>query len=431
MNNPQNRLGPIRLAPGVRIGHALSFVSVAMASISLLIFLSFMQPYLLYGQINVPHDMLGRLTGNLSVMQELIVLAGAGPLGALSDRVGRPNIFAAGLLIISVSLLLLSTVTSITFLVAARVVFACGWAAITATLATVAADYPDNTARGKFLSVLLITQQIAILVLVANGAAKLPHLLAAHGMGKIEAGQITFRAAALFGLLSAALAYTGLRRPTAPASIAKTPILGALKQIAAHARAEPRFLIVLAVAFVARGDAAIMGAFLSLWAVKTATAAGLSQPAALAAAGHLLSAVTISGMATALLIGWLADRIDRIAALTIALVVAGLGNAGILLLHGIGTWPALAVVAVIAAGETGVIICGQTILGEQAPPSLRGAAIGVFSMCGSLGVLVLLALGGALFDKFSAQAPFVMLGAVNLAAGLAACAIWRRPNSAL
>jgi hypothetical protein len=58
-----------------------------------------------------------------------------------------------------------------------------------------------------------------------------------------------------------------------------------------------------------------------------------------------------------------------------------------------------------------------------------GGGGGAFGVCGSTGVLALLAVGGVLFDRVSPQAPFVLVGAVNLAAGVAASAVWiRRPR---
>lgn len=312
-----------------------------------------------------------------------------------------------------------------------RLVYACGAAATTATLATVAADYPDNDSRGKFLGVLLVTQQLTILFLVANAAARLPRLLVAHGVGRILAGQLIFRGAALVALVGALVAFTALYRGTAPGARAAPAVrVGeAAGRIVAQVRGSPRFALVLVIAFVARGDTAVMSSFLSLWAVKTATAGGASQPGAIAIAGGLLSVVTICGMASAAVTGWLADRVDRLAPLTAGLAAAGIGNMAICAVHDLGRWPVYAVVGVVAAAETAVIICGQTVLGEEAPATARGAAVGAFGVCGSTGVLALLAVGGVLFDRISPQAPFVLVGAVNLAAGVAAAAVWiRRPR---
>jgi MFS family permease len=426
--NGGDRLGPIGLGPGVTTGNAVSFVVVAVVSLGLLLFLNFMQPYVFYGQVAVPAHGMGQITSRLSVMQEVVVLVCVGPFGALSDRIERRIVFAAGLVTVGIALALYSVATTIAGLTGARLLYAIGAAATTATLATVAADYPDESARGKFLGLLLVTQQLAILCLVANGAARLPHWLVAHGMDRVVAGQVTFRAAAVVALLSAGLACFGLRRGAVAARPRRSGTLArfadAAIQVVAHARAQPRFMIVLFIAFVARGDAAIMTGFLSLWAMKTATLGGLNLADALAKAGALLTVVTVCGIASACAVGWLADRTERLMLLTFGLVLAGGGNIVLAMVHGVDAWAVSAAVGLIAAAETSVIICGQTVLGEQAPAAIRGAAVGAFSVSGSLGVLALLLAGGWLFDRISPQAPFVMIGVVNLVASLAVAAVW-------
>jgi MFS family permease len=432
----RHRLLNIRLSQGVGARHALLFLVVAISSIGLFVFLNFMQPYLLHGQIKAPAAVLGRLTSRLSIMQEVLVLVFVGPLGALCDRVGRPPVYAAGLVVLALGLGLYSVVTSVWGLYAARFVFACGLAGVSATLATVAADYPQNRDRGKFLGLLLVTQQLAILVLVANVAAKVPHWLTARGVDPIVAGQLTFRGAAAVGLIGAALAFFGLkhgasvqkRQAEANAGFPLVKFSDSLLQIVAQVRQEPRFMIVLAVAFVARGDAAIMTTFLSLWTLKIASATGLNAASGLAIAGRLLSAVTFCGIATALFIGWAADRLNRVGVLAVALAIAGVGNIALVTIRSFGDWPVYALVGLIAAAETAVIVCGQAVLGEQARPELRGAAVGAFSIFGSLGVLILVFCGGLLFDKVSGQAPFVMIGLVNFLASLAALYVVLRPN---
>jgi len=421
----QARLGPIMLAPGVRPGHVVAFACVAICSLSLYVFVNFMQPYLLHGQIAVPRADTGRLTSHLAVMQEILVLACVGPIGALSDRVGRRAVFACGLLVVAVGLALVSAAGTVLQLFGARAVFALGTAATTATLAATAADYPDNAARGKFLGLMLITQQLAILLLVATIAARLPSWLVARGVGPVPAGQITFRAAAALGVVGAVLAWRGLARKSAPAASARTRLFESLARIEAHIRRHPAYIMVVAVAFVARGDAAIMSGFLSLWVMRSAGTAGIAAANAMHSAGSLLSAVTICSMVGACIVGFAADRISRMAALAAALVLAGAGNILLLAVHDFAHWPATLLVGAIAAAETAIVVCGQAVLGEQTPAALRGAAIGVFSMCGSLGVLILAFAGGVLFDLVSGAAPFAMLGAVNLIAGVAAWLVWR------
>ncbi len=422
----QARFGPIALAAGVRPGHVVAFACVAICSLSLYVFVNFMQPYLLHGQVAVSAADTGRLTSHLSVMQELLVLACVGPIGAVSDRIGRRTVFATGLLVVALGLVLFSCARTVPGLFGARAMLALGTAATTATLAALAADYPDNAARGKFLGLMLITQQLAILLLVATIAARLPAWLVARGVGAVPAGQITFRSAAAIGLLGAVLAWRGLAHKAAASPAARKNLFASLALIAAHIRRHPSYIIVVAVAFVARGDAAIMSGFLSLWVVRSAGAAGITAAHAMHSAGLLLSSVTICGMASACIAGFVADRLSRIAALAASLALAGAGNILLLGVHDVAHWPAMLLIGLIAAAETAIVVFGQALLGEQTPADLRGAAIGVFSMCGSLGVLILVFAGGLLFDLVSGAAPFAMLGAVNVMAGAAAFLVWRR-----
>jgi MFS family permease len=404
----------------------MAFACVAICSLSLYVFVNFMQPYLLRGQIAVSAGTTGRLTSHLSVMQEILVLTYVGPIGALSDRAGRRTVFALGLLVVALGLALFSCAATVPQLFGARAVFALGTAATTATLAAVAADYPDNAARGKFLGLMLITQQLAILLLVATIAARLPAWLVARGVGAVSAGQITFRAAAAFGLLGALLAWRGLARRDAPEIAARKNLFASLALIAAHIRRKPPYIMVVAVAFVARGDAAIMSGFLSLWVVRSAGAGGIAAATAMHSAGLLLSSATICGMASACIAGFTADRVNRMGALAASLALAGAGNILLLAVHDVAHWPAALLIGLIAGAETAIVVFGQAVLGEQTPAALRGAAIGVFSICGSLGVLILVFAGGLLFDLVSGAAPFAMLGAVNLMAGAAAFLLWRR-----
>jgi MFS family permease len=422
----QARFGPIKLAAGIRPDHVVAFACVAICSLSLYVFVNFMQPYLLQGQIAVAAADTGRLTSHLSVMQEILVLACVGPIGAVSDRVGRRSVFALGLLVVAIGLVLFSSAATVPQLFGARAVFALGTAATTATLAAVAADYPDNAARGKFLGLMLITQQLAILLLVATIAARLPAWLVARGIGAVPAGQITFRAAAAFGLLGALLAWRGLARKSAPTAAARNGLFASLALMTAHIRRHPPYIMVVAVAFVARGDAAIMSGFLSLWVVRSAGAAGITPATAMHSAGLLLSSVTICGMVSACIAGFAADRFSRIAALAASLALAGAGNILLLAMHDFAHWPAIVLIGLIAAAETAIVVFGQALLGEQTPAYLRGAATGVFSVCGSLGVLILVFAGGLLFDLVSGAAPFAMLGAVNVVAGAAALMVWKR-----
>ena len=130
---------------------------------------------------------------------------------------------------------------------------------------------------------------------------------------------------------------------------------------------------------------------------------------------YILPGVEIRDMLTALVVGVLLDRTDR---MRVGLVSMGLAAVAYLL-GGFVEDPThqlvmVAVAALLGVGQIGAIISGQTLLGEEAPRDVRGAVFGVAGMFGSAAILFTLAFGGWLFDSVSKGGPFFLLAAVNL-----------------
>jgi MFS family permease len=57
---------------------------------------------------------------------------------------------------------------------------------------------------------------------------------------------------------------------------------------------------------------------------------------------------------------------------------------------------------------------GQTLLGNNAPPALRGSSISVFALVGQLGAIGITFIGGIAYDTIGYSAPFLVVGALNL-----------------
>ncbi len=69
---------------------------------------------------------------------------------------------------------------------------------------------------------------------------------------------------------------------------------------------------------------------------------------------------------------------------------------------------------VLGIGEISAVIAGNALLGQEAPARIRGAAVGVFGLVGTLGILFATLAGGQVFDAFGYGAPFTMMAGVNL-----------------
>jgi MFS family permease len=127
-------------------------------------------------------------------------------------------------------------------------------------------------------------------------------------------------------------------------------------------------------------------------------------------------AAMVAGLATALVVGALLDRIDR---LRIGVAAMALGAVAYLLCGFVddptqGVLMA-AVAALLGVGQIAAIIAGQTLLGQEAPREVRGAVFGLAGVCASAGILFTNGLGGWLYDSVSRGGPFFLLAGVNLA----------------
>ena len=111
--------------------------------------------------------------------------------------------------------------------------------------------------------------------------------------------------------------------------------------------------------------------------------------------------------------GVIADRVNRMTGLCIALVLASAGYSLIGLVEdplGPGMIPAAMLLGI---GEISVLIAAGALLGEEAPLRIRGAVIGVYGLLGGVGILFATYIGGLVFDNIGRTAPFVMMGLLN------------------
>ena len=53
------------------------------------------------------------------------------------------------------------------------------------------------------------------------------------------------------------------------------------------------------------------------------------------------------------------------------------------------------------------------LLQQQAPEKVRGSVIGLFGICGGIGIMLCLKVGGYLFDNVSYAGPFIFVGLLN------------------
>ena len=138
----------IDLSEGVKRRHLLAYFFAAFISSSYAGALAMLQPGLLQ-VMGIDRAAQATLTGNLSALQEIILILFFGPVGALADRYGRKPVYIFGLLMTALGFSLYPHADSMTELVLYRIIIAFGSAAMIGMMVTVIADYTRDSTRGK------------------------------------------------------------------------------------------------------------------------------------------------------------------------------------------------------------------------------------------------------------------------------------------
>ena len=407
-----NKLGPIRLMPGVTRRHTLCYLWAAFVSIGVFTYITTLQPYVLEVNLGLPPEGRGDASGTLQFWQEIVALALIGLIGAWSDRVGRRTVYVLGFLLAALAYAAYPFANDIGQLTLYRLVFAVAVAALGGMLATVLADYPIDRDRGKLTGIAFLLNAVgAFLFLVV--LARLPQIYQNAGLDDLWAGRASYLTVAGVCLLSAVI-MLGLK-PGRPALVEqREPLLTLLKQGLGAART-PRIALAYAASFAARADLVIVALFVSLWFNQAAMADGYTPAQALAKQGALFGVVQGCAMLWAPIFGWLADKIDRVTLVIIAIVlsIAGYGWFGLV------TDPtqaaAFPAAALLGVGQASGILASQVLLGQEAPRAIRGAVIGMAGFFGACGILLISKAGGIAFDDWRPGAPFILMALANFA----------------
>ncbi len=416
------RLGYIWLQPGVSRLNGWTLLYVLFVSIGLLVFLNFQQPYVLEVMLGIPEERHGRAVAQMALVHELVLIGLVGPFGALADRVGRRKVLAAGYVILAIGYMAYPYAWSLTMLTVFRGIFACGAAAIIATFTTVLTDYPQEHSRGKLIALGSILNALGLTLLAVVGG-QLIRWFAEAGISPVGAGRIAIVAIGLIGFVSALVVLIGLRGENLRIEHQRIPFTQLLREGFGAARS-PRIALAYAAAFIARGDVVVVGMYLSLWAQRAGSAAGLAPDEAQSQAGIMLGIVSGAPILIAAFFGILNDRLDRVTSLVLAMALATVGYLSFGSLDSPLMGTAIPVGILLGCGQVASIIAGQTLIGQEADPRIAGSTLGAFNAFGAIGTLVGSVAGGFLFDVWTFGAPFLMMGFASLLVMLAA--LWVR-----
>ncbi|MGI9308606.1 MAG: MFS transporter, partial [Gammaproteobacteria bacterium] len=411
MNNSKAiKLGPLWFTPGVTKTNLGTMLFAGFGTMSMVSFMSFMQPYVLTELLHIPREEQGSLIGNLHAFQEIIFIVVAGFVGALSDKLGRPIVYGCGFIVVSAGYALYPVADSVLQLYIVRALFAVGVGTVAVMLSACTVDYIQERSRGRWVGMMSIFNGLGI-VAMSGILSRLPSMYENIGNDVVTAGRFSFWTVASLCLVVGFVLVFGLYR--GPGSGEEDDHAHILKKLAAGAKValdSPRLAIAYGGAFIGRGDFAVVGTFFSLWLTQVGIDQGMSAADAIKKAGLLFAMIQICALIWAPFMGIITDRIRRMTAVSIGLLIAG---SGYLLMSqvpdpfGPYMYPAA---VLLGMGETSVIVSVAALLGQETKTANRGAIVGVFGLMGGLGILVTTFLGGQLFDGIGRTAPFAMMG---------------------
>ena len=423
------RLAGIRLAPGVGPRHLVSYLYAAFVTIGLLAFASFMQPYLLNVNLRLAPEYQGRTLAALNFANELLALCLVAPFGALADKIGRRAVYAGGLLWLAAGFLVYPLARTLPELTGCALFFSIGVAAVGTMLGTVLADTPQETSRGRLVGVAGFFQGLGALALVAV-FGNMPQWLARQtGIDELAAGRITLGSAAVLSAASAIIVALGFKRGTPSDTAPHMPLARVVREGFVAARGNPRLWFACLLQFGSFGDRVVLGTFLMLRLQQGWLERDLSMAEAASRARVPFVVAMAAGLVSALVVGVLLDRVDRMRIGAAAMALASMAYLACAFLDDPSqSGLMLAVASLLGVGQIAAIIAGQTLLGQEAPRDVRGAVFGLAGICASAAILFTNALGGWLYDTVSRTGPFLLLAGVNFAIFLFGAWLTRRPG---
>ena len=410
------KFGPLWIRPGLTRTNVVAVMFASFSTIGMIVVMSLMQPYILTEIVKIPAEEQGAVTGQLHALQEFVTILLVGFMGAWSDRVGRRFGYVLGFIVLGAGYFIYPLAGSQTELVIYRLVFAVGVAMTPVMLSTTIQDTPQEISRGKWLGISNVLQGLGVVVLSTAILSQAPGWFASLGFDAVMAGRLTFWCAACFCVFAAiVLRATLAGGPPGGALGGKehASLFSGMRYGIRRGIDNPRLAVAFGAAFIGRGDLVVVGSFLTLWVTQAGIDHGLTTAESVGRAGMMFGIVQLSGMSCAYFMGMLADRINRMTGLCIALTMAAIGYAAMGMFADPFDGSMYALAILLGAGEISVIVTAGSLLGQEAGWKNRGAVVGIFNLMGGIGIMTVSYFGGIIFDDIGRTAPFTAMGILN------------------
>jgi len=369
----------------------------------------------------IPRSGQGTISGNLAFTQEIIAILLVALFGMLSDRIGRRPVMVFGTLVVSIGFALYPYATSITELFIYRSIFAIGAAALSSVLAIIVNDYPQERSRGKLISLHSVLNALGVAAF-AILLGRLPTVFTSNGYDPITSGQYTMLLVAALTFVSGLIFLRGLKGGT-PEKHPNKPSLRELVTVGLESARNPRIALAFGATLLARADVSVNGIFISLWAVTSGTALGLSAGEAIKKVVLVIVITNLLSIVWAFIFGSMIDRINRVTAMVIAMALGTVAYGSMYFVDSPLNYSNLPFFILISASAIGTVIATSSLIGQEAPIRQRGTVIGFSAFFGAVGILAATKFGGQLFDTMGPRGPFLLIAATHATLLLAAITV--------
>ena len=417
------RIGNIELASGVRITHFWTYMYASLICIGMISNMNFSQPYILIEHLGIANPgVAGRITGQLTLITEIMNLLLIWPFGILADRIGRRPVIMLGIGMIGLSYALYPWATEVNELMAIRVIFGIGVAAAAAMTATIQNDYPVESSRGRVIGFSSAFNALGI-VFATWMVSRLPVWLQDAGVGPVAAGRYAYSAAALVCLVSILIFRFGLKAGV-PEQTRQRPRWWDLTRTGIEQMRNPRILLAYLYAMPARGALVVFGLFTSLWASTAFRAAGGDVAVAQYQVWLPSTVGTVTAVGWSFVFGWILDRISRVAGVVLSTAMSMVAYGLMYFVETPLDLRMLPLFALVGASMAGGMMSSMALVGQEAPPAKRGAVIGLLSLFGSAGIMLAANYGGEFFSAATPWAPFLLIAGAQAVLFVFAVIVW-------
>lgn len=410
------------LAPGISRLNATVFCYAAFATIGLLTFVNTGTALVLNANLGVPVADQGAISGDLVVATEIAQFAVFGIVGVLADRLGRREVFAIGMFVMGIAYALYPFAESVAELTVYRVIYAIGLGSAAGMLQTIVADYPQDRSRGKLVALSGAFNGLGVVVVTIIFGRFVPPALVSAGYDAVEASRITHGIVFLACTISAVVYLFGLKKGTPGAREERPPFRDLVVSGLLEGR-NPRIALSYATAFVARGDQVIVGTFAVLWGTTAGIAQGLDPAVASARGAGVFGIAAGAALLWLVVLGSFMDKLNRVTGAVICMSLAATGYMSMWFIKDPLSPAAVPYFLLLGIGQISAFFGATVLISHEAPRLKRGSVVGMFNMCGAVGIFIASGVGGRLFDAVGPAAPFLLIGSMNAVVALMAIAV--------